>query len=725
MPIKYLVGIDFGHGETTASCVDVSSGDIQHLRINDGNKEDSYKISSAIYRKPNADGTYEYSLRWEKGYGVCVSFKFKISALQDPNLRDERDAFKNFIKLVYQEIIRRNRSISQEDGLREDGSNFLLYIASPTEWSAQDKLDYKRFVEQAVGRSVGWVINESDAAYYKKRESNGLILVVDYGSSTIDFTLMYNNVKINIDELSNQLGAQDVEKHMWNAYKWQEDSCDHYRQVKDISERNLRMKGYTHIDVDTEILYNLRRKKEDMYTHDGLLSYFGWSFQFNKKFLDINGVKPFGKNFEQDEEELLKDYMDHVSACFGQVKNEIDRICKERGIKDQLQLIVSGGASRMPWVRKKLSEAFQIPLETIELKRDDRPEYIVSDGIVNYAYELYQVKEEIAPIVNDLKDWLLDLEDEMHQIISDVCQDICLKEIQQDKAIISYLSDKFQDDTVIDTDPRNSYYHNYYKSSVKGFVRIVDGINKRIYKNRKDINEEIFKRLNERIHEELDPMLRKSMLRLFHVEVSALNLLRGNQGILPLIQDNFTIGSDKLDEITDCCLERVGWCSWFNVNTLYGDESHEGTIRKDRGPNDRNRIARAYYDFIRETEFAPYSIGTIKDNIYNYVLDNIVSTVKDHLTFDPCGYDMKAEILSELERLRPFTARITSCEGKCVVVQRMEGMPKEEDTIEVEAEGLPTLTALIKNVPSMNEWIRLTLDTEIPEAYLGGTVRKI
>lgn len=215
------------------------------------------------------------------------------------------------------------------------------------------------------------------------------------------------------------------------------------------------------------------------------------------------------------------------------------------------------------------------------------------------------------------------------------------------------------------------------------------------------------------------------MLRLFHVEVSALNLLRGNQGILPLIQDNFTIGSDKLDEITDCCLERVGWCSWFNVNTLYGDESHEGTIRKDRGPNDRNRIARAYYDFIRETEFAPYSIGTIKDNIYNYVLDNIVSTVKDHLTFDPCGYDMKAEILSELERLRPFTARITSCEGKCVVVQRMEGMPKEEDTIEVEAEGLPALTALIKNVPSMNEWIRLTLDTEIPEAYLGGTVRKI
>ena len=717
MVLKYLVGIDFGHGETTASCINVADGSLQHLRIKDADKEDLFKISSAVYKIPRKDKSYDYTLERKDGYGICISFKTTVDNLRKTSHLQDKEAFENFIRLVYK-AIKDNNSFLEDNG---SDSNFLIYIASPTKWSKREKAEYKEFVEKAIGRKIGWLINESDAAYYHKKEYGGLTLVVDFGSSTIDFTLMYNGKKIDIDDLSNRLGAERVENNLLEIYR--NDKNSNYAEITRISSDNVRNTKNNNMSVYEETLFSMREQKETFYTKYKSLSNFYWDFEFNWIILGIDGVDPFRIRLKKKEEEILRDYMESVSSLFSEVKERIDKECKDRNIDvSQLRLILTGGASRMPWVRSSLLKVFG---ENTRLTKDDRPEYIVSDGIVNYAYALYQVRKEIAPIVNDLKDWLPELEDEMHQIISGVCQDICLKEIQQDKAIISYLSNEFQDDTVIDTDPRNSYYHNYYKSSIKGFVRIVDGINKRIYKNRKDINEEIFKRLNERIHEELDPMLRKSMLRLFHVEVSALNLLRGNQGILPLIQDNFTIGSDKLDEITDCCLERVGWCSWFNVNTLYGDESHEGTIRKDRGPNDRNRIARAYYDFIRETEFAPYSIGTIKDNIYNYVLDNIVSTVKDHLTFDPCGYDMKAEILSELERLRPFTARITSCEGKCVVVQRMEGMPKEEDTIEVEAEGLPALTALIKNVPSMNEWIRLTLDTEIPEAYLGGTVRKI
>ncbi len=759
MAIKYLVGIDFGHGETTVSYIDLTKIDkymniaeisekIDHLRIVDKVGIDACVIDSVIYRKPNENGSYVYRLQGGEGYDICTSFKSKISLLNRPNKKEEKEAFRNFIQLVYKNILENNKSI-----LDQDGKNFLLYIASPTLWSVQDKEEYKRFVEDAIGRKVEWVINESDAAYYQKRQSSGLILVVDFGSSTIDFTLVYNNKKIDIDNLSNiHLGAQNVELQMFSSYTTGIDTRNQYLERKAISESLLRKENMTYINLNSMLLYALRRRKEEAYSdgygkrdEDGNKAMYGfdWRYSFARERMVLK-CKPYECFFE-DENSLLGSYIEDVKSLFQEVKEVIDQKCAPADIQ-QLQLIVSGGASRMPWVREKLSEVFEIPLETIELKRDDRPEFIVSDGIVKYAYALYQVRKEIAQIVNELKNWLPDLEDSIRKIIAHTCQEMCISMLDANEGMIYYKSKLFKDEKLPDEQNEANIYGKFFLSSIEGFaIKTLDPINKIIYEHRDFINEEIFRQIDQLLHAKLDPLLKASISKLFGVQVNRFSLLKANQPILPQIANDFTVGSNRLKEIVSCSLKEFskailfGMFGWLFENTGYGTKDEPGTINKKRGPNDRNRIVKAYYKFIRKTEFAPYSLETINENIYNYVLDNIVTMVeKKHLTFDPCGYDLKAEIQSELERLerlRTFTAKLALCKGNCVTLQELEGIPQKDDKVEIVLDGLGVLggldgldtlkplTAKIKEVTSADNQIALILDIAVPVSYTGATIR--
>lgn len=51
----YLIGIDFGHGETTASLYDTRNrrGTVDRLHILDGNTLESCKVESAVCRNKN------------------------------------------------------------------------------------------------------------------------------------------------------------------------------------------------------------------------------------------------------------------------------------------------------------------------------------------------------------------------------------------------------------------------------------------------------------------------------------------------------------------------------------------------------------------------------------------------------------------------------------------------------------------------------------------------
>ena len=161
--MRYILGIDFGHGETAASYMAVPENDQEQEELNlKGNnitpaqirkstKADGRKIPSAIMKDRNGD----FGINLKNGT-IIISFKEKIDAFTGGDVR--KKAFGAFIKEVYDRIIKHHESKFMKDGSKVD-----LYIASPTKWDENTQKAYKRFVEELLGRKVGWLINESDA----------------------------------------------------------------------------------------------------------------------------------------------------------------------------------------------------------------------------------------------------------------------------------------------------------------------------------------------------------------------------------------------------------------------------------------------------------------------------------------------------------------------------------------------------------------------------------
>ncbi|WP_455635568.1 hypothetical protein [Parabacteroides sp.] len=752
MDIEYLVGIDFGHGETTASCIEIKSGKLKHLRIRDNSEEDSYKIESVVYRGPTKDGSLKYSL--SKGGddfvttpAICLSLKEKIRELRGISNKNQKEAFENFIRLVYQKLLENNTSI-----LSKDGKNFLLFIASPTNWNSQDKADYKQFVEQAVGREIGWVINESDAAYYQKKQE-GLVLVVDYGSSTIDFTLVYNNKKINIDNLSNQMGARAVELDMWSKYRFdpsdEVEPENRYANIIHITEDLKRKHQMNYLNIDDWMMFNLRKWKEDTYTKDGTLSYFAWNEPLIFRLFKLRGFPLCQQSYEDElSDNFLGSYIRAVSDMFVNVRSKINsnEDLREQGANPRyLTLIVSGGASRMPWVCKSLSEVFGIPYDTIKQNKDDRPEYIVSDGIVKYAYALYQVKVGIVDLVKEFKNWLylfFHLGDDIKRLISKVCSDLYVKRVREDKKVKQYGCHSFQDSEI--PNPKR-IGETYFKSSILSFMSdIAADINNQLLNDKKAIQDEIFRGIKEVLHEQLNQRMEMLLTKSFGKRAFTWDFLDEKQINWPTIDKDFTIGDNKFEAVSDKCLRFMGQ----DTNTKYGysvvpKSLVGGSYRKQRDLEKRKQIIEAYCAFIEQTYFKPYDDDQLErlfSEIDESVVSNIVKSVEKYLTFNPCGYDLEKEIKKELSLAQQkivvkemnhtpdishaFEAYITSCEGKAVSVKVEVGQIRKGDWVEISSGKGEVMGACVVEAPNTSKWMRLVLDREISYIYKEGSIIK-
>lgn len=647
MAVKYLVGIDFGHGETTASCYDIygTQGSKESVRLNIGKGDDKQrKKPSVVYRKLKRDGSCDYRLDKSDGYALYISFKDNPSILNDTqnkkrSNREKKEAFQNFIRLIYDRIIENNKFLTKE------GTEFLLYIASPTRWDEAEKANYKRFVEEAIKRPVEWVINESDAAYFKKNEEGkeGLALVIDFGSSTIDYTLMHNKRKIDIDYLSNRLGAEQIECDLLNVYK--DNPRSNYTTFKTISENLKKEGGHSLVDIDIILKHMIRIAKENAYSREESDLYFLANIDWT--YLQTKTGNIYKGEFGDFEEKYLGGYIASVHENFQNLKEEIYKRYPVLNTKpQQLHIILSGGASRMPWVKEKLEEVF---VDT-DIEDDSYPEYIVSDGIVKYAYALWCVKTELLKIADKFHNWFSTIEADLKDMIQKECLETCLETTKNDPRIIDYCSANFEDGTIDDDTPENPV-HNYYKSSIKGFMNIVDDVNQDILSKRKSINDNIYQNLNQKLHDSLYKELHKALLDTLQKDISEMVFLQ-NQHFLPTINNDFTIGSDNFKEISSCCVNYLDEKhNRIFQNTEYGDGGFmKGSYRKERNQGNRKLIAESYYKYIEGKSFAPYSdeeLKQIKDGIYSQVIDAIINITEEHLAFEPCGYDLKKELFSK------------------------------------------------------------------------------
>ena len=376
-----ILGIDFGHGEISASYQRSNTENVKQLKLvnTTDNNAEKWKIPSYLYKYQDSDGNFAYSLDKPLAPHTLLSeIKKPISYMDET----DKEHYRVFIQLVYQRLLECNSELHDND--------FVLAIACPTKWLDYQKDEYKEFFEEALGDydvHIYAIMNESDAAFfakYKKEDQHKNVLVVDYGSSTIDFTLVSHGKKVDLDDMSSSnLGASAIENAVLALYS--SDNQSNYRAAHQFVDSFLQHHGIEWIDFDRFILSQIREKKEQAFTkRDPYIEQFRVS---PTKVTGFDGLK--GHVFAYDLETTplmdirqLQEYVAEVKNVFAKLKERTDN---EGGID---KIIMSGGACMMAWVKDAIMEVFEIPDNKIEL--DTNPAFVVCDGIVKYCQKLYE-----------------------------------------------------------------------------------------------------------------------------------------------------------------------------------------------------------------------------------------------------------------------------------------------------------------------------------------------
>ena len=386
--IRYIIGIDFGHGETTANYVEIINADLnqysepQPLSIKPGNEGKKIRSFFCEYRTcedettkydldPNDNRIGNYIRKKLKGeMNVQFHHSFKVPVNTDDF---QETAFGHFVNCVYNNILIYN-GVNSQVGLRVNESglpeNFKLYAACPSGWSDEQRDSFKTFLNNN-GVPCTKVFKESDAAwitYIPQRLdslNNPKILVIDYGSSTIDITWSEDN-RQDINN-PNKLGASRIEEEIYNyLIKNDNRAQEEFDKIAQIIPDDFFVKQI--------IKLGIRQEKENYYSE--VLAYPDDNdhelrgYLLSNTFPKIKGLTYFGDELSMGTiNEILTDYNNEVKKYFEQFRN--DHMTINGKYESPEKIILTGGASRMDFVKKMICEIFKMEPIIDETKASD------------------------------------------------------------------------------------------------------------------------------------------------------------------------------------------------------------------------------------------------------------------------------------------------------------------------------------------------------------------
>lgn len=365
--IEYVIGIDLGHGETSAAIAPMQWDklDNQLEAVKDLEMEPNRKvIPSAI--TITADGTAKigtaaFSPDILKQANVNVCFKKKPADING----DSEKLMIRFMKEVY-------RKIRENNGGMLTDSNHLVYIATPSGWDKQAQNLYLEMARQA-GIPMGGITKESRAAFVRAqhdptanlgRNIEKGAIVFDMGSSTLDFTY-HNSELTNMVDNGYDCGASFVEKSMFGELEKNNGAIREFRSK--------------YPDLVDYLLFEVRRAKEEIY--------FDTTRKYKKTinfedFIDDEDLEDerFRLKFESGElNQFLQDngYISSIrEAMHDYLNNHIPG-------KNIYGVFLTGGASRMDFIKPLVSQCWNVPEDKIF--RDQDPSLTISQGVAEVA----------------------------------------------------------------------------------------------------------------------------------------------------------------------------------------------------------------------------------------------------------------------------------------------------------------------------------------------------
>lgn len=365
--IEYIIGIDLGHGETSAAICpmqwDTAVEQLDPAKDLDmgGNKK---VLPSAITILENGNayiGDAAFNPEILKQAEVRVCFK---QAPKDVNGKAEKIMIR-FMHEVYKRIRENNKAILTD-------SNHLVYIATPSGW---DKPTQNLYLEMArlAGLPIAGVTKESRAAFVRAQHdvTSGLgrnidkgSIVFDMGSSTLDFTYMNKSLSGLVDHGYN-CGASFIEKSIYSQQREESDA------IKQFEAKYPKLKDY--------LVFEARKVKEQVYFDPSLKV---------KKTINFDD---FIDDEDLEDERFKLTYMPGELNKFLEGRGYIKSIenamldYKKNHIPNQniYGVFLTGGASRMDFIIPLICKCWNV--EPSQVYRDQDPSLTISQGVAEVA----------------------------------------------------------------------------------------------------------------------------------------------------------------------------------------------------------------------------------------------------------------------------------------------------------------------------------------------------
>lgn len=372
---EYIVGIDFGHGETSAAICPIEWDKKAGVRLNaatdiDLNRAAREKvITSSICRVVNKDGELKLFIGKEAFEKVSNNAGIRLCFKQKPESIDgeAESLMTDFMRAVYRRILENCDALNEK--------NHVVYIARPSGWQDENAKELYRQMALKAGLPLAGLTSESRAAIYYAKNQMGFAneiskgaIVFDLGSSTLDFTYLSSDNK-PID-MGYDIGASKIDYAILKNKILTDD------KIADFVNK--------HPEYHDALLFRARRFKETAYGRDpesrtietiSLASIIPESDNCCDEYLDTScniRVKNLAELNDCIEESIH--YISEMKHATSDFKEKVIKGRKVNGV------FMTGGASRMNFIRPMVAEVFGLPESKVKID-EDNPSLTISRGI--------------------------------------------------------------------------------------------------------------------------------------------------------------------------------------------------------------------------------------------------------------------------------------------------------------------------------------------------------
>lgn len=466
-----VVGIDFGAGELTACLATLRYGELRledlavdnyntrwaYTAFNDEHKiigEEVVKYPEEIYTnfKKNPEAAIE-------NYGAKLEGGLTYQYLME----------KTFFCLVRNLL---KNKIILGDCRGQEEKEIFLFVGRPSSnaWESQAK-EYQNILQRGLHEleSKTWelepgtkvkvklsviVYSEAEAAmaseYYREDlDAKETIVVIDGGSSTFDCVVVKDGRVLC--EYSRQVGAGMIEKNMFDICLLELDKQKEKAGISVDQRKAEHDEKVAMIDFNEGVhTIELRKRKEDYFGPDGNRAYDDnrYSIYMNSSrkrwdidhaFMDL-AIKKMPVRVERsylDEEDKFggndtQDYTSFWQAIQAFVKGAKARCIDEKTGEEWKidRMILTGGATVMPFVQEIIREVFQVEQNQIKLERPSLVRrFSVSRGLAYMGYVELKKYQELIRMEQSMHKKLESLREKISAQVRTTCKEEIWKEV--------------------------------------------------------------------------------------------------------------------------------------------------------------------------------------------------------------------------------------------------------------------------------------------------------